>query len=755
MASSKPPLRLRIANTANTFARRLAGERLKEFVQPLSPLDGWSLNGTGRMNQYTTKPDQLGANLGWVSAANTAIIEPCASVPFKLFRVMKDGDKEEVTDDPLLELLHFPNLAFTGEQMWQLHYTYMNLTGESYILMMKNNSPFEPRRGQLPDALFTMPTHRIKFKVGANKYTDSTVELDKKVYPITAIIRDFNPDPGNIYYGRSIIAAAAQVIDLEDQMVNFNRRKFANDATPSLVFKTNEILQNDAYERLKRQITDEHTGVDNAGKPWIIENGDVTPIMLSNKDLEYLAGREFSMKQIFSMFKVSPAMTGQVENVNRANLEAGFYQHAVINTVPRVRQFVGQLNQTLVKPYNPSYVLDYENPVPEDIEAKLNAIKAGVGSWLTTDEGRDAFGMKPLPDAAGEHVVIVAGKTPATLDSIVAGSEAATEALQNPEDPDNNNDDDLDEDPDNNDPQDDKDKAVVPQKKKTLATKAEQPEPTDSNLDAAAERKERGDQKIALYRQRAEVYEESMLKALHGQFEAQRAEVLSKAQAGELHKAIDAATSRTKAQQQKRDWLAALLAWSAYTDTMRKALAPILYALVVETGGQAMQQVGKDPSQFDPTDLDVLNYSQHQAQQIAEWLNAETEKQLRASLTEGVNNDENDDQLRARVETVFGAALTYRAARIAATETTRAQGFADVAAWKQAGNVTGKVWLVESNNPCVFCQNLDGTVVELGSNFFEAGDIMSVSGQTRKVNDPVPYPPVHQYCQCVLMPVTG
>jgi len=70
-----PPLRIRIADfIAGT------GRRRKEFVQALSPLDGWSLNGTGRLNQYTTTPQQLEANLGWVFAANTAIADPCAAV---------------------------------------------------------------------------------------------------------------------------------------------------------------------------------------------------------------------------------------------------------------------------------------------------------------------------------------------------------------------------------------------------------------------------------------------------------------------------------------------------------------------------------------------------------------------------------------------------------------------------------------------------------------------------------------------------
>lgn len=211
----------------------------------------------------------------------------------------------------------------------------------------------------------------------------------------------------------------------------------------------------------------------------------------------------------------------------------------------------------------------------------------------------------------------------------------------------------------------------------------------------------------------------------------------------------------SQSQKDKRDYLAALLLWSTYSDMMRKALAPILYALLIETGKDAMGQVNLDPSMFNTTALPILNYSQQQAQRIADDVDAETEKQLRASVGQGVDNNESDDELRARIELIFGAALTYRAARIAKTETTRAQGFADIEAWKQSGVVTGKEWTVQSGNPCKYCDSMDGVIVSLDQNYFSLGDVLTVDGQSLNIDyDNIASPPVHVNCQCILLPIT-
>ena len=254
-----------------------------------------------------------------------------------------------------------------------------------------------------------------------------------------------------------------------------------------------------------------------------------------------------------------------------------------------------------------------------------------------------------------------------------------------------------------------------------------------------------------MYRQRGEAYEKALLTTLRQQFEQQRTEILQNASTAVLH----GYPERKPTKKEKKDYLGALLLFGIYTDLMRKALAPILYALLVETGKDAMGQVDLDPSQFNPTDVQVLNYSQHQAQKIATEVNDETEKQLRASLGQGIDDGEDDNHLQARIEEVFGAALTYRAHRITRTEVTRAQGFADIAAWKQSGRVSGKAWYTaEDEKVCAFCAHLDGVIVQLDSNYFSLGDVYEVDGQKLNINyEAVGSPPVHPNCRCYLQPV--
>lgn len=715
MPQSKSPLRLKIA-------RAILGSRAKEFIPPLSPVDDLQFGGGGRLNNYKTKPQQLSANVGWCYTANTAIADPCAAVQLKLYRKKKDGDREEILEHEILDLFNAPNLVHTGEQQRQLHFTYMNFVGEGYLHMMKGDSDFIPSKGKLPDALYTFPAHRVQLVLGSS-YTKSIVKLGQDEHPLLSFIRDINPDPDNPYFGRSVITAAATAVDTEFQMKEWNRRFFANNARPSLVFKSNEPMDDPVYERWKKQFTDEQTGTQNAYKPLLIEGGDVTNIMSQN-DLDFVNSLKASRDEILAMWRVSPGIIGSVESVNRSNLEAGFYIHALINVVPRVRQFVKQVNASLVKVYDPTLELDFVNPVPEDVAAKLQAATAGIDKWWTKDEVRDMYGEKPLPDGLGTQIIVM-GKTPMTLDDVVNG-EAEPEDDQNPD-----SEDDVDEDPGGSDGE----KSAPPVKKKTLT-----PE----------ERTERGEAKAARYNKQALAYEEALMTVLRQQFEQQRDAILQNSSTSQLK----AYTKRAVSQKDKRDYLAALLLWSTYNDTMRKALAPILYALVVETGQQATGDLGLDPSMFNATSLDVLNYSQNRASKIAEDVNAETEKQLRATLGQGMDQGESDDQLRARIELVMGAALTYRSDRITTTETTRAQGFADVAAWQQAGTVTGKEWVVQSGNPCPFCQSMDGVIVSLDDNFYSLGDVVNVDGKTLNIDyDDIATPPIHPNCQCILEPI--
>lgn len=207
---------------------------------------------------------------------------------------------------------------------------------------------------------------------------------------------------------------------------------------------------------------------------------------------------------------------------------------------------------------------------------------------------------------------------------------------------------------------------------------------------------------------------------------------------------------------QKRDALDSLADWQALTAALSASLSPYLYSLVIATGRQAMEDLGIDPSQFDASTAPVRNYSTDRADKISGSINEETQKQLRAAISQALDSGVDVAGLTAVISGVFGAALTYRSSRIAATESTAAQGFADTQAWQQSGIVTGKEFFTQADERvCPFCNALDGAIMALDEPFFRMGDTIVAGGKSMTVAfEDLQSPPVHVGCRCTLMDVT-
>lgn len=242
----------------------------------------------------------------------------------------------------------------------------------------------------------------------------------------------------------------------------------------------------------------------------------------------------------------------------------------------------------------------------------------------------------------------------------------------------------------------------------------------------------------------AERYESELLAALHQVFASQK------------QHAIDSFERRNQIGKSysKKDWLNDSTDDDHQNEYMAALLVPIIVALMIETGQDAMRQVGRQPSSFNPSSDGVQGYVNARTTKIASDINSETEKQLRASLSQGYEAGETDNQLLARINIVFGAALTYRSDRIARTEVTKAQGTADVEAWKQSGIVEGKEWYtVEDEHTCPFCEQQDGKIIALDMTFYDDGAVITVGDRTQHVTyGDVGEPPLHVACRCMLIP---
>lgn len=364
------------------------------YVPALPPLG--IFNGNARLIDYKSKHEQIQANMGWVYTANNVIAEACADVPLHLYKVNKNGEDERIFEHEIIDLLDRPNNYITGHQMNQLYYSYMNLVGESYEYLIDDG---KISRRKLPLAIHILPAHMVQFSIGKNGVS---IKYNNQDYDPESIVRDLRPDPRNPYRGLGIVEASAASIDTDNQATKFNRSFFANAARPSLVFEVDQELGEKGAKRLKQEIQDLNSGAENAGRPIVAENAKVKNIMISQREMDYLASRKFTKDEILAMFRVSPAVLGMVENVNKANMEAAELYFAKYIIAPRVNQRAQTLNATLVRPYDATLELRPAQIIPEDMEAKLNLFDKGVDKFITIDEARKQYGYAPLPDNKGD-----------------------------------------------------------------------------------------------------------------------------------------------------------------------------------------------------------------------------------------------------------------------------------------------------------------------------------------------------------------
>ena len=696
--------------------------RVKSFfsgvnqMQDISNLLVGDVGESITVSEYKTKQAQLMANVGWVYAANQVIADDCASVRLKLMHVMNDGDEEEVFSHEILDLLDDPNNVITAKQLWNLYYSYLNLTGEAYILKLDQNGNALEDKSKLPSALFPLPSHLCDFHVGEKSWDESYVLYNGDRYPINAVLRDINPDPENIYNGMSIVRKASLTVDTDIQMKRWNNKLFKNGARPGVVVEVPDQLKDDAYNRLKQQFDEQYRGVGNAFNRVILEGGaKMSPFMMTTQDLDFLESKRFTRDEILAMFKVSGSNLGITEDVNRANAEAQEYSYAKRCIKPRLEQFVDFMNKRLLRPiYGGEYKLDFEDPIPENTEMRLREAEAGVNKWLTINEVREMYGREALQNGNGDQLYVPISNVP--IEDLEYANDTATEPTptQEPAEP--------------ND------------------TATEQL----SHPKAIENRTEIGNAKVKAYTLKAAKYERMIMRASRNMFNKQKQDVKDWLQ--------DNASNLNKAFVKRKDWASDMVDWEEYTNEFTAELEKIFAIIIDEIGTEAFNALVE--GEFNPYTQTIQNFIKTNSLQVAKEINTETEKQIRATLAQGMRENETIQELTARIMHVFGTASTYRAFMIARTDAAMAENYSDVVAWEQTGVVESKQWFTaEDEHVCGFCHEMDGVTITLKQSFFDKGDVMMFEDKNGKPHEmmldfrTIGEPPLHPNCRCVLLPI--
>lgn len=359
---------------------------------------GWVVKGYGQESYAGEDVTVEGAlSVASVLSAFTILMEDTASLPLITYRRLKRG-KERDYESPYYALLHdMPNPEHTS--MVYREFIMGHLLGWGNHFSQK----IWDRRGVLRELWPLRPDRMKVFREnGERKYLYTELNGNKRAFRQEEIwhVPAFGFD-GLIGYSR--ITLARNAIGLSIAAEKFGSKFFQNGAVPGLAIKHPGTLGDEGFKHLTESWNANHSGIDNAHKPAVLEEGmSIEKIGIPPDDAQFIETRRFQLGEIARMFRVPPHMLGDVERTTSwgsgiEQQELGYLSHTLRPWLKRIEQ--GAHKDLLLESERKGTVIEHlvEDFLRTDIGARMAAyVSAITNGIMTRNEARERENLIPM-----------------------------------------------------------------------------------------------------------------------------------------------------------------------------------------------------------------------------------------------------------------------------------------------------------------------------------------------------------------------
>jgi len=350
--------------------------------------------------------------LSAVFGAVRVISETIASLPLDV-KINSSSGVSTMPSHPISKLLKNPNNLMTEFNFFEVCQAHLCLHGNAYIAIKRNAS------GQ-PVRLLPVHPDRVRVKVyeGEKFYN---IDDGKETFDDTEMIHVLGLSFDGLV-GKSVIESARESIGLGLAADQFGGSFFGNGANVSAVLKHPGTLSDEAYKRLMSSWQRRYSGLDNAHKTAILEEGmAVEKVSISPSESQFLETRKFGVEDIARFFRVPLAYLGHLDNsTNRANIEEQGMQFQRNTILPWVKRWESELNRKLFPEGSEYYIrFNMEGLLRGDIKSRYESYAvARQWGWLSVNDIRKHEGMDPLDngDAYLQPLNMVEAGTPKPQD---------------------------------------------------------------------------------------------------------------------------------------------------------------------------------------------------------------------------------------------------------------------------------------------------------------------------------------------------
>lgn len=315
-------------------------------------------------------------------------------------RALAEGDMVEIDRHPFLELMDKPNALQRGKTARHVTIVSYDLVGEAGWVLDRSGP------GDTPVRFWPVPGHWIVRRPTAEEPSwGINVGRDRWSIPVDSFVLFQDPDPFNPYgVGAGLGLTLADELDTDEGAAKTVNAFFQNSAMPNAIVSVKGANKG-VLERMKSEWNNKLQGWAKAYSTHFV-NSDLSVARLDTtfKDQGLVEIRKAIRDTCQQIWNVPPEKLGIITNSNRATAEAARAIDAEDVQVPRLEMMRQEL-QRIAAMFDAKLVVDYDSPVPADIEARKTLVPLLPGRF-TVDEERAIAGLPPVADGTGSGYVI-------------------------------------------------------------------------------------------------------------------------------------------------------------------------------------------------------------------------------------------------------------------------------------------------------------------------------------------------------------
>lgn len=351
-----------------------------------------------------------GAIVTTESAMRTSTVYSCvrvlsediAKLPLPLYRRRPRG-REKVSDHWLARLMDEPNEWQTGFEFREMQQAHLELSGRFYAIQTVVKDEVRELLPLVPSRVTTIQAKNWKLFYQVRMADGSTLDVPAdRMLHVRGLTLDGIEGIGTIGYQRETIGRAMQT-------AKYGARLFKNGALIGGVLQHPAIMSSEAATRLKESFEEKYSGVDNAHKIVLLEEGTkFTKTGMTAEDAQFLDSLKFTRSEICGMYRVPAHMVNDLDRATHSNIEQQARDYVQNGLLGRLKRIESRYRRSLI-PRDLRQDYYFEHTVEYLLRGNYSERIAGYntavqGGWMTRNEVRELENQNPGPEELDEFL---------------------------------------------------------------------------------------------------------------------------------------------------------------------------------------------------------------------------------------------------------------------------------------------------------------------------------------------------------------